>query len=107
VLSDDTVVAPFIVSDDIDRSRPFYTEILGGEAVVSEEPTYVALANSWVIINVGGGPADDRPDITLETPRERDLIPRTRSLRLAAPATSLDVDPSGQRRQIHVPLRLI
>ena len=67
-LSDQFVLAHFIVSDDVDRSRRFYTEVLGGEAVVSGEPTYVALANSWVIINVGGGPTDDKPDTMLETP---------------------------------------
>jgi hypothetical protein len=27
-----------------------------GVTVSSGEPTYVALANSWIIINVGGGP---------------------------------------------------
>ena len=32
------------------------------------EPTVVQLANSWVIINVGGGPTDDKPEVTLETP---------------------------------------
>jgi catechol 2,3-dioxygenase-like lactoylglutathione lyase family enzyme len=35
----------FIVSDDIERSRRFYTEVLGGELVRSGELTYVALAN--------------------------------------------------------------
>ena len=43
VLTDEIVLAHFIVSHDIDRSRRFYTEVLGGEAVVVGEPTYVAL----------------------------------------------------------------
>jgi catechol 2,3-dioxygenase-like lactoylglutathione lyase family enzyme len=55
------VVTHFIVSDDVERSRRFYTEVLGGETVRLGEPTYVALANSWIIINVGGGPTDDKP----------------------------------------------
>ena len=45
------VLAHFIVSDDVERSRRFYTEVLGGRAVLSGEGddgvTYVALANSW------------------------------------------------------------
>ncbi len=61
-------VAHFIVSDDVERSRRFYTEVLGGRTLFSGEPTYVALANSWIIINVGGGPTDDKPTVTLETP---------------------------------------
>ena len=36
--------------------------------------TYVALANSWIIINVGGGPTDDKPTVTLETPRDPDRV---------------------------------
>jgi catechol 2,3-dioxygenase-like lactoylglutathione lyase family enzyme len=60
----------FIVSDDVERSRRFYTEVLGGETVRAGEPTFVALANSWIIINVGGGPTDDKPTVTLETPKD-------------------------------------
>jgi catechol 2,3-dioxygenase-like lactoylglutathione lyase family enzyme len=62
----------FIVSDDVERSRRFYTEVLGGTTIRAGEPTYVALANSWIIINVGGGPTDDKPSVTLETPRDPD-----------------------------------
>ncbi|MGA8372466.1 MAG: VOC family protein [Acidimicrobiales bacterium] len=64
------VLTHFIVSDDVERSCRFYTEVLGGEAVITGEPTYVALANSWIIINVGGGPTDDKPAVTLETPKD-------------------------------------
>jgi catechol 2,3-dioxygenase-like lactoylglutathione lyase family enzyme len=51
----------FIVSDDVERSRRFYTEVLGGETVFhgdssKGEPSIIALANGWVTINVGGGP---------------------------------------------------
>jgi hypothetical protein len=39
----------FIVSDDVERSRRFYTDVLGGKTVISgeagDEVTYVALAN--------------------------------------------------------------
>jgi catechol 2,3-dioxygenase-like lactoylglutathione lyase family enzyme len=64
------VLAHFIVSEDVERSRRFYTEVLGGKVVFSGEPTYVALANSWIIINVGGGPTDDKPEVILETPQD-------------------------------------
>jgi catechol 2,3-dioxygenase-like lactoylglutathione lyase family enzyme len=60
----------FIVSDDVERSRHFYTEVLGGKTARSGEPAYISLANSWIIINVGGGPTDDKPTVTLETPRD-------------------------------------
>ena len=70
------VLAHFIVSDDIERSRRFYTEVLGGRVVFSGAAglTYVALSNSWIIINVGGDPTDDKPRVILETPRDPDRV---------------------------------
>jgi catechol 2,3-dioxygenase-like lactoylglutathione lyase family enzyme len=40
------VLTHFIVSDDVERSRRFYTDVLGGESVGAGEPSFVALANS-------------------------------------------------------------
>jgi catechol 2,3-dioxygenase-like lactoylglutathione lyase family enzyme len=64
------VLTHFIVSDDVERSRRFYTEVLGGRVVRPGEPANVELANCWIIINTGGGPTDDKPEVTLETPRD-------------------------------------
>src|ERR1700691_1008557 len=81
------VLAHFIVSDDVERSRRFYTDVLGGRTVISgegnDEVTYVALANSWVIINFGGGPTDDKPTVTLETPPDPDRVNSFLNIRVA------------------------
>jgi catechol 2,3-dioxygenase-like lactoylglutathione lyase family enzyme len=37
-------------------------------------PTNVALSNSWIVINSGGGPTDDKPTVILETPRDPDRV---------------------------------
>ena len=66
-----------------ERSRRFYTEVLGGETVRRGEPIYVALANSWIIINVGGGPTDDKPTVILETPRDPDRVSSFLNIRVA------------------------
>ena len=73
----------FIVSDDVERSRRFYTDVLGGETVYAGEPSFVALANSWIIINVGGGPTDDKPSVTLETPPDPDRVSSFLNIRVA------------------------
>ncbi len=73
----------FIVSGDVERSRRFYTEVLGGETVAAGEPSFVALANSWIIINVGGGPTDDKPSVTLETPPDPDRVSSFLNIRVA------------------------
>jgi catechol 2,3-dioxygenase-like lactoylglutathione lyase family enzyme len=67
-------LAHFIVSADVERSRRFYTEVLGGRVVFGPEPTYVQLSNSWIIINVGGGPTDDKPTVSLEPPGDPDRV---------------------------------
>ena len=77
------VLAHFIVSGDVERSRRFYTEVLGGRVVFSGEVTYVALSNSWIIINVGGGPTDDKPSVTLETPPDPDRVSSFLNIRVA------------------------
>jgi catechol 2,3-dioxygenase-like lactoylglutathione lyase family enzyme len=64
------VVTYFITSRDVARSAAFYRDVLGGEIVLEGEPTAVKLANGWIIINVGGGPTDDKPDVVLEPPRD-------------------------------------
>ena len=77
------VLTHFIVSEDVERSRRFYTEVLGGEVVLEGEPTIVALANGWVIINVGGGPTEDKPTVVLEAPSDPDRTSSFLNLRVA------------------------
>ncbi len=67
-LSDGITLTHFIVAEDVERAGRFYSDVLGGEIVLAGQPTIVALANSWIIINVGGGPTDDKPSVTLEPP---------------------------------------
>ena len=66
------VLAHFIVSDDVERSRRFYTEVLGGRVAYSGPGglTYVALANSWIIINAG----EARPTTSHRSPWRRRAI---------------------------------
>jgi catechol 2,3-dioxygenase-like lactoylglutathione lyase family enzyme len=73
----------FIVSQDVERSRRFYTDVLGGETVLEGEPTIVALANGWVIINVGGGPTEDKPTVVLETPPDPNRTSSFLNIRVA------------------------
>jgi catechol 2,3-dioxygenase-like lactoylglutathione lyase family enzyme len=77
------VVCYFIVSDDVERSRRFYTEVLGGRVVFGPEPTNIALANSFIVINSGGGPTDDKPTVTLETPSDPDRVSSFLNIRVA------------------------
>ena len=76
-------ITHFIVTQDVKRSRRFYTEVLGGEAVLEGELSIVALANGWVTIGLCGGPTDDKPGVTLETPSDRNRVSGFLNIRVA------------------------
>jgi len=77
------VLTHFIVAEDVARSRDFYKRVLGGTVVMDGEPTIVKLANGWVIINVGGGPTDDKPEVVLETPSDPNRASAFLNIRVA------------------------
>ena len=64
--SEGIVLTHFVVSRDVAASRDFYAGVLGGTTVMDGGPAIVKLANSWIIINEGGGPTEDKPDVTLD-----------------------------------------
>jgi len=62
------VLTHFLVVSDQDRSREFYRSLLDGEVLLERDPVIMKVANSWLILNVGGGPTDDKPEVILTTP---------------------------------------
>ena len=83
-------ITHFIVSKDVERSTRFYTEVLGGEAVLEGEFSIVALANGWVTISGGGGPTDDKPTVTLEPPSDPGRVSSFLNIRVADIASVYD-----------------
>jgi hypothetical protein len=61
--SEGFLVTHFITVRRVARSREFYSDVLGGEVVLAENPCIVKLSNSWLIMNPGGGPTPDKPGI--------------------------------------------
>ena len=66
------VVTHFLVVSDQDRSRDFYRKVFGATVVLERDPVILKVANSWLILNVGGGPTDDKPTVTLAPPTDPD-----------------------------------
>ena len=48
--------------------RDFYRSIFDGQVLLERDPVIMKVANTWLIMNVGGGPTDDKPTVTLATP---------------------------------------
>jgi catechol 2,3-dioxygenase-like lactoylglutathione lyase family enzyme len=59
------VMTLFITVRRVAESRRFYSEVLGGTVVLEENPCIVKLANSWILMNPGGGPTPDKPGISV------------------------------------------
>jgi catechol 2,3-dioxygenase-like lactoylglutathione lyase family enzyme len=77
------VLTHLIVTADTERSRRFYADVLGGEVLLDGEPTIIALANSWIIINRGGPPTNDKPTVTLEPPNDPNRVSSFLNIRVA------------------------
>lgn len=81
------ILTHFITVRDVARSRRFYADILGGEIVLEENPAIVKVANGWIIMNPGGGPTPDKPDINLTPPEPGDPVSSFLNVRVADIAT--------------------
>jgi catechol 2,3-dioxygenase-like lactoylglutathione lyase family enzyme len=72
----------FTVSDQ-EKSKDFYVRILGGKVIKPDNPCYIKLANTWIILNSGGGPTPDKPEVLLETPSDLNRVNSFLNLRVA------------------------
>jgi hypothetical protein len=66
--------------------------------VLDSRPAIVALANSWIIINTGGGPTDDKPTVMLEAPTDPDRVSAFLTIRVADIDTICRHRPSAAQR---------
>lgn len=65
-------IAHFLTVADIERSARFYETVFGGRILSKGDsdgaPGYIQIANTWLLVNVGGGPTPDKPTVTLSVP---------------------------------------
>ena len=80
-------IAHFLTVSDIERSLRFYESVFGGRILSkgdsSGAPGYLQIANSWLIVNVGGGPTPDKPTVTLSVPQDPDTVSSFMNIRVA------------------------
>src|SRR5579883_1637677 len=69
---DGFTIAHFLTVADVERSARFYEKVFGGRILSRGDsegaPAYIQIANTWLILNVGGGPTPDKPTVTLSVP---------------------------------------
>jgi catechol 2,3-dioxygenase-like lactoylglutathione lyase family enzyme len=81
--SDGFLVTLFITVRSVARSRAFYSDVLGGHVVLEENPCMIKLSNSWVIMNPGGGPTPDKPEVSVVDYEAGNTVSSFMNLRVA------------------------
>jgi len=80
-------IAHFLTVADVERSAQFYATVFDGRIVRKGErkgePAYIQIANTWLIVNIGGGPTPDKPTVTLRPPADRDEVSSFMNIRVA------------------------
>ena len=77
------LVTHLLIVSDQDRSREFYHKVLGADIVRMRDPVALRLSNSWLILNSGGGPTDDKPDVIAAPPQSAHVLTSALNIRVA------------------------
>ena len=84
---DGITVAHFLTVADVDRSLRFYEKVFDGRIESRGDskgaPGYIQIANTWLIVNVGGGPTPDKPTIILSAPADPNSVSSFMNIRVA------------------------
>ena len=73
-----TDVTHLLTVQDVGRSRDWYVNVLGAELYREYGRTTVVLKlmGSWVLLVMGGGPTEDKPDVTFIPPEDPTRVSR-------------------------------
>ena len=77
------VLTVLLIVRDQDRSREFYERVLGAKTVLQRDPVIMKVQNSWIILNVGGGPTEDKPGVTMAVPADQNTVGCAMNIRVA------------------------
>jgi catechol 2,3-dioxygenase-like lactoylglutathione lyase family enzyme len=92
----DMPLTHILVVDDVDASVAWYRDILGArlERTYGGTSAVFDFNGSWLLLVTGGGPTDDKPDVTMAAPVDPDTVSHAFTIRVpdcrAAHATLTD-----------------
>jgi catechol 2,3-dioxygenase-like lactoylglutathione lyase family enzyme/alkylhydroperoxidase family enzyme len=86
----DTRLTFLLIVEDQDRTRAFYEHVLGASVVRERDPVILQFHNSWIIANVGGGPTEDKPEVSLAPPSQPDVTSYALNVRVADARTTYE-----------------
>jgi catechol 2,3-dioxygenase-like lactoylglutathione lyase family enzyme len=84
---DGFTIAHFLTVADVERSLRFYEKVFDGRVLSRGDsqgaPGYIQIANTWLLVNPGGGPTPDKPTVTLSVPPDPDKVSSFMNIRVA------------------------
>ncbi len=60
-----------------------YVRVLDAQLLRERDPVMLRAADSWLILNAGGEPTDDKPDVRLMTPQDLSVMSAFLNVRVA------------------------
>lgn len=74
--TDGTELTHLLVVTDVERSRAFYTDVLGAELHREYGGTsaVLRLLGTWLLLVTGGGPTEGKPTVTFAPPPDPDTV---------------------------------
>lgn len=74
--TEDMEVTSLLVVSDLERSRDWYTRVLGATLVreYGGSSCVLRLSRNWLLLVTGGGPTEDKPTVTFGPPEDLDLV---------------------------------
>lgn len=77
-------ITTILVVNDIDRSKEWYSRVLGAELHGEYGGTSAVFAfnNAWLLIVTGGEPTADKPDVTFEAPADPTRVSHSFTIRV-------------------------
>jgi lactoylglutathione lyase len=73
-----------LVVRDLERSIAFYRDVLGAELVreYGGSSAVFSFEGAWLLVVTGGGPTDDKPDVTFAAPTDAGRVSHAMTIRV-------------------------
>jgi catechol 2,3-dioxygenase-like lactoylglutathione lyase family enzyme len=73
-----------LVVGDLQRSRDFYRDVLGATVYreYGDTSCVMEFRGSWLLLVTGGGPTDDKPDVSFEPPTDTRRVSHSMTIRV-------------------------
>jgi catechol 2,3-dioxygenase-like lactoylglutathione lyase family enzyme len=82
--TDGVELTHILVVSDLERARTFYTDVLGATLYREYGGTSCVLTfqGGWLLLVTGGGPTEDKPQVTFAPPERPDIVSHAMTIRV-------------------------